>query len=363
MSLKQVYQWRKEITSQLPSLSAWQGMNVALFSIGIIEAESSQQRAIARKLWPYGKRESLERRQQRYLANEGVQLDDLIPEWTAWVMRALERHEELVLLVDETKLSDHLGAMVLGLAYEGRCLPLAWRCYEVDDYPAEGQVGVIMQLVEAVAQGLPAGCRPLLLADRGIGTSPALLRALDEVGWRYLMRVTKQSKLVAPSGAEYTIYDMVDEGEVWTASGRMFKQRGQVPAHARVLWADGYEGPWALVTNDPALSGYEYAVRNWQEQSFRDLKSHGWQWDTSHVWLPAHADRLLLLLTLAYAWVLALGTLCFLTGQQARPKKTARGLYVRRFSVFSEGMNYLAHLRATHHPVCPKLFFASGKPL
>jgi len=363
MSLKQVYRWSQEIANQLPSLSVWQQKNVALFSVGMIEAESCQQRAIARKLHWFGKRESLERRQQRYVANEGIELKKLFTDWTRWVMRAQERQTDIVLLVDETKLQDHLGAMVLGLAYEGRCIPLAWRCYQVEEYPAEGQVGVIMQLVEAVAAGLPVDCQPLLLADRGIGTSPALLRALDEMEWHYLVRVTKQSKLVSTSGEEYTIYDMVDEGEVWQAEGRVFKQRGRVPAAARALWLEGYEEPWALVTNAPTVSGYEYLTRNWQEQSFRDLKSHGWQWDTSHVWMPAHAARLLFLLSVAYAWVLSLGTLGMIQGHRARPKKNARGRYIRRFSVFNEGLNFLAHLRNRGQPVCPKLFFASGKPL
>ncbi len=50
-------------------------------------------------------------------------------------------------------------------------------------------------------------------------------------------------------------------------------------------------------------------MRYWQESSFRDLKSDGWQWQASRIWTPAHANRLLLVLALAYAWVLTLGTL------------------------------------------------------
>ena len=94
------------------------------------------------------------------------------------------------------------------------------------------------------------------------------------------------------------------------------------------------------MTNDPALTGFEYAQRNWQEQGFRDLKSGGWQWDKSHVWQPDHARRLLLLLVIAYGWLVALGSFVFATNQQARPKTLADGHQERRYSVFREGLFY-----------------------
>ena len=55
-----------------------------------------------------------------------------------------------------------------------------------------------------------------------------------------------------------------------------------------------------VVTNDERLTGYEYARRNWQEQSFRDLKSGGWHWGDSRVRSPQHVANLLVLLALAY---------------------------------------------------------------
>ncbi len=41
-----------------------------------------------------------------------------------------------------------------------------------------------------------------------------------------------------------------------------------------------------------------------QEQGVRDLKSGGWQLQRSHVWHPDHAERLLLVLALAYTRIL-----------------------------------------------------------
>jgi len=100
----------------------------------------------------------------------------------------------------------------------------------------------------------------------------------------------------------------VQPGEVWQQSGQIFKRRGRIPAPARALWGVGYNEPWALVTNDARLTGHEYARRNWQEQCFRDLKSGGWHWGDSRLRSPQHVANRLVLLVIAYTWVVALGS-------------------------------------------------------
>ena len=333
-----------------------------MFSQGVVQAESCQQRKVAGKLYRVGRRETIVRRLQRFISNRHIDLGRCFAEWTRWVVSSLAL-KEVVLLVDETKLSDRMGAMVVGLAYEKRCIPLAWRCYKLDEYPVEGQVKVIAALLEHVAAGLPEGIVPLVEADRGIGTSPALIRAVVNLNWRYLFRITRQSKIVMNDGTEHTIYDMVQPGEIWTAEGKVFKKRGKIPARALALWEKGQDGPWALVTNDPELTGHEYAIRNWQEQSFRDLKSQGWQWERSLIRIPEHADRLLLVLSVAYAWVLALGSY-FIHSNHATPlQKRKDGTWRRRLSVFQEGLHHFAQLRRSQKHVCLKLFFAPDKRL
>jgi len=251
---------------------------------------------------------------------------------------------------------------MVGVAYEKRCIPLVWHCYEVTEYPRCGQVGLISNLLMHVKKALPDTVDALVLADRGIGTSPRLCRFIDEIlRWRYLFRVTCQTKIVTDEG-DYTIAQQVEPGHIWHAQGKIFKSRGKIPAYACAIWSIGYDEPWALVTNDPAISGFKYAWRNWQEQRFRDIKSGGWHWDKSHVWMPQHARRLLLLLVLAYAWVVALGSTVFATGQQARPKTFADGHQERRYSVFREGLFYWDAMLDRRQTICVTLFFHSLDP-
>jgi hypothetical protein len=336
-----LYQWSEEIATRLPTLNTWQVENVALFSLGVMKATSSQQQPIARQIACGERVDSAARRLRRFIANQKFPLEEFFTEWSFWVVEALPG-ETVYLLVDETKLEDRLGVMVVGVAWEGRCIPLAWRCYIANsaaDYPAEGQVKMIEQLLQLVQRGIDPERKVVVLADRGIGTSPALCRAVDALGWHYLFRVTCQSKICTESG-DFTIAQMVSEGEIWAASGKVFKRRGRVPAHARAIWSDGYEGPWALVTNDETLTGFEYACRNWQEQGFRDLKSHGWQWEASGTRLPGHMARLMVLLVLAYAWALALGGLAVQQGRARPLQRHPDGQLRRHWSLFKEGLQF-----------------------
>jgi hypothetical protein len=251
------------------------------------------------------------------------------------------KQQPLVMVVDETKLKDQLAVMVIGLVYHGRCIPLAWAVYRANDaagYPAEGQVELILRLARWVQAGLAPGTPVRLLADRGIGTSPRLMRGLMDLGWTFLFRVTKQSKIILADGTERTFYNQVlARGESYEATGLVFKKRGRVPAHVRVLWGSAARERWSLVTNDPALTGWEYAERMWIEEAFRDLKSQGWQVEAASLTDPDRMARLWIVLVVAYAWMLFIGHAVVTAGLPLLSKRLPDGSRVRRWSLFREG--------------------------
>ena len=341
MSYPVLYQWTQTIGKQLPCLNSWQVANVGLFSIGVMRAESCQQEQVARQIATGEKIESCARRWRRFLDNDNFPLAAFFGEWTAWIVSRMARGK-VYLLVDETKLQDRLAVMVVGLAWAGRCIPLAWRCYIAnngEEYPDEGQVGILRTLLQAVQKGIPCDREVVVLADRGIGTSPELCRVVMGLNWYYLFRVTSMTK-VCIGEADFTIAKMVQAGEQWTATGLVFKQRGRLPATAHAIWSKGYDQAWALVTNDPSLTGFEYAHRNWQEQSFRDLKSGGWHWADSCISHPDHMERLLVLLVLAYAWAIALGSVAVAQGRAQSLQRHQDGRLSRHWSLFKEGVQF-----------------------
>lgn len=337
MSVRKLYQWVRKISKQ------WQGVtrhfreNLWVFSRAVVRAQSSQIRKLAGAAG--GHADSQRRRLQRFLARPQP-MPLFFQAWTDSVVRAL-KPRTVVLIVDGTKLKAALGVMTVGVVFEGRCIPLAWRVYRANsraDYPKEGQSRMIIRLLKQVRGGLPKGTAVRVLADRGIGTSPLLMRGIMAMGWTFLFRVTKQSKIVLPDGQAVTFYDQVDApGDRYDASGLVFKQRGRIPGHVRVVWGEHAQDRWALVTNDETLDGWEYAQRMWIEEAFRDLKSHGWQVENADLTDPQRMTHLWIFLVVAYGWMLLLGAAVEALGRTATRKRRADGTSVRRWSLFREG--------------------------
>jgi hypothetical protein len=351
MSQEQLYGWMVRIVEKFEGLGYWQVVSLGLLSMGVVVAESCQLTRIAERLGAWGKADSLERRFQRFLANPRLDMQVCSARWVAWVWSAFSSVEH-VFLVDETKLSDHIGCMMVGLAYEGRCIPLVWRCYVANSqtaYPAEGQVGMIVDMLKALRRYLPDEATLLIQADRGIGNSSELMRRVQQAGWWFMFRVKQRTVYrAARSEVKRSLGSLVKPGESWSGRGWVFKQDFQFRAYVLVVWRLDQKQPWCLVTNDPTLRAHDYALRMWQEEGFRDLKSAGWRWQTSHVWLPAHADRLLLVLALAYAWVLSQETL--LRHQPARLRLIQRGT-AQRFSVFRRALRYIRQALVADFPL------------
>ncbi len=315
MSQEELYQWMSEIIGHFPSLGKWQGLNIALYSVGIILAERTSVNHVAKWLWAFGKRSSVEKRLKRFLSNESLAWERLQVEWVKWVSQFFSQ-EALVILVDETKLGKYLSVMMVGLAYRQRCIPLVWRCYHPKAYPTQGQVSMILDLLKVIKQALPSDACPQVQADRGIGTSPRLLRGIAGLKWRYLVRVQNSVRLRTFRNKTHVLRDLVKRGETWSGQGFVFKKNGTLRAFVHVYWDWQEDDLWCLLTNDQHLSHRAYAIRNWQEQGFRDLKSGGFNWQRSQVRQPSHAQRLLL--------VLALVTLPVRNGQTVKPETDVR---------------------------------------
>ena len=298
---------------------------------------------LAHALRPRGSYESQYRRVQRFLANERVDVAHLQGQWAQQVIQHL-CPLSLTLLVDETALSRHLKAMVLGIWTDDGCIPLAWRSYQPEAYPACGQVGLIVELLDRIRAALPIPCPTVMLADRGIGTSPDLIRAIDQRGIDILFRVQSTTRFRDAQGREMPLAQLGIPGHAWQSVGDVFKKAGWLTLSACVAWDDAYDTPWCLVSTQ-AIDPQHYHRRFNQEVGFRDLKSDGFQWHRSHVWLPEHADRLLLILAIAYSLVLAVG--------QALPP-VSRGRDARK-STFRRGLDAIsAHFRPTIASFLPK---------
>ncbi|GAB5494764.1 MAG: hypothetical protein Phog2KO_49790 [Phototrophicaceae bacterium] len=282
-----------------------------MISFGIMLSQSSQASKISESLGFVGRLGTVEKRLKRWLANTRIDVETCCQHFIVWLWTCCDM-ERAILLVDETKLGNRMGCMVVALAFDKRAIPIMWRCYRANrkaDYPAEGQVQMIVTMLEKVMTCLPQDSRPLIQADRGIGCSSNLMKACKKRRWTYLFRLQKTCLFTSRRGKTMKLSQLAHRNEVWVGYGRLFsKPERYLNSYVFVAWSDGQQEPWVLATNDPTVESHTYAIRMWQELSFKDLKSAGWQWQDSYLTDPERVSRLLLALTLAYAWTMTQGT-------------------------------------------------------
>ncbi len=109
-------------------------MGLALYSYGVVLARQCAPSRVAEKLPLAGKADRVQRRLERSLDNERIDWQACCQAWAKWVLSHYGS-QRLILLVDETKLANRLGVMVVGLAYRGCCIPLAFWCYAPQAWP------------------------------------------------------------------------------------------------------------------------------------------------------------------------------------------------------------------------------------
>jgi hypothetical protein len=335
-----LYQWEIVIRKQFPMLGRWQVWTLAFFSYGVVLGQSCELNRVAQVLLGRAEASSLERRLQRWLANDRLQLTSLLELWMKWVLR-LWGSAPLLVLVDETKLGDHVAVMMVGAAYHAGAIPLVWRAYVTSDYPLEGQVALMQGLLNQVRALLPTSQPLLVLADRGLGTSPEWQQRLSENGWDYLLRVQRSTLARLTNHPAQPLRRLVSYGQQWSGHVQVFKKAGWQWKWVYLVWEVGYSQPWCLFSNQPNLSPQLYALRFHHEASFRDLKSDGFHWQRSRVWQPAHTERLLLVLACATLWVLTQGTLVLFLYPLTRRRQ--------RLSLFRLGLDTL--LERFHRPL------------
>lgn len=360
MNLETVYRLREELGEHFPSLSKWQVIGLTLACLGLLVQEQCGLGKIAEGLPHVGKTNTVKQRLKRWMKQEQLDLGAVCGEWIGWVWSSWGMARP-VLLVDETKLGDRFGVMMVSLAYAGRAIPLVWRCYRANnaqEYPQQGQVLLIYGLLAQVLSALPEGVRPLVQMDRGLAHSAAMLRALQSLEVDFLVRVKQTARFTSRRGHSALLSQLVKRGEHCRLHGTLFGRDHAIRGSVCLIWEMGQPEAWCLFTNVPHLSGTRYALRWWQEESFKDLKSGGWQWQDTRLRCPRRMERLLLVMAIAYGWMVSCGS----TLQHLPPERQAAIIdrdELQRLSLFRLGLRWFRfQLHTAQHTLRATLWFA-----
>jgi hypothetical protein len=340
----------------MSGLGVWQQRTLALFSLGVASAKHCGLARVAAVVPGLAAVPSTTRRFERLLANGRV---DVRAARSAVAATVLEqgRGQTLWLALDEThqgrmETGARLGMLALRLVYRERAIPLAWVCYRPGEAPAPFST-LIDDLIAEVATLVPPGTRVVLMTDRGLSW-PSLVDRCRRVGWSFLLRVQRQTRMQTPDGRTQAIGDLAPHpGTRWQGHGCVFKDAGWRDVQVVAVWRRDTDQPWLLVTDlSPTWDRTtQYRHRMEEEASFRDDKSSGFDWDHSRVRDPVHMDRLLLVLQLAACFVLAQGTFVLQHGLRPCLERHDR----RTLSLFSLGLRWLDRARSHFVALCPHL--------
>lgn len=297
------YNWFKSVQTTFQHLHKPTQQYLALLTVGLLRTQSFALTKLALSLSEYGQPATVHKRLKRAVQHPAFTPVTNFSALTRLVLQQV-RPKRVVLVIDETSLRDHVRVLMIGLAYHKRCLPLAWMC-SAGKWQAS-QVERIETLLTALAAGLPADDIPLVLADRGIGTSPALMRLIQRFGWYFLLRVSDCSKFYTQQ--QWTsLAQLARPHRTRRFSGCLFKKRGRIPDLTLwLVWKTPFPKPQCLASNTPTLRPKLYQQRFWIEATFKDWKSRGFHWEDSRLWSAARTNAVLLALALAYLFAAGL---------------------------------------------------------
>lgn len=342
--------WHRQLSCLLPVLHGHQLKTLAAASFALARAQHCSLARLAlylpsaqpsRLITPQSGR----RRAERLLANVRLPVETCMEALALHTLRAVVRRPgvHLRLLLDETPNGADLRALKLSLADAGRALPLLWICYRTGHAPAP--MPLLLEQLLGRLERLLAQLPPVtltLLADRGLSCGlswPQLLDACRRRNWHVLLRLQHHTRVRLPSGQICRADALAPApGRRFQGEVEVFKKAGWRRVHLFARWPRAASEPWLLLSSWPARAGMDrwYRRRQWQEQSFRDEKSAGLQWQRSRVRLPAHAAVLLLLLHLAQLWMMSLGH--YLRARRLNRHFERRGR--RELSLFQLGLRY-----------------------
>jgi len=307
---------------------------------GIIGSRSTNLPDIAGKSSFRAQPESVIKRLSRWIKDDAVELETYFMPFALALINALAPNG-LVLVIDGSVVGRGCVALVIGLVYKQRALPIAWMVVKgkKGHFPETAHIG----LIEQVKSLIPEGCQVTLLGD-GEFDGIDLQALVSKWQWSYVLRTAKNITLTWQEEEFHfkDLLDVIEEGDMENIPGVYFTEKRYGPLNAICWWGMGHKEPIFLISNiESAMDACcMYRKRFVIETFFSDEKSRGFFLDKSHLSDPKRLTRLMIAACLAYHWVIFMGITAIKTGCLRIIHRTTRC----DLSLFQIGLRFLDYI-------------------
>jgi hypothetical protein len=312
-------EWKALIADHMGHLSGPQINVLALWSYGIVLAQACGLSRVAATLASQlGEKEgNLRQRLREWCWDKHDKQGKQRVDWEVsqsfaallkWILTHWASDErQLVLAIDATSLKEVFVVLSISVVYRGCAIPVAWAVLR------EGQKGSWkgpwLALFQHLHGVIPADWQVLVMADRGL-YARWLYDAIRGCGWHPFLRINLRNRYRPHGTAAFLPMSQLlpSPGTAWAGRVTCFAHHS-VEGTLLASWGAQYKEPWLILTDLPPelASAAWYGMRSWIEDSFKDFKRDGWQWQKTRMTDPDRAARFWLALAVATFWVVSVG--------------------------------------------------------
>jgi hypothetical protein len=369
MSTSRLYDsTRAALRQHLPTVIDSQLDSLGLAIVGAVVSLSSQVAKIARAMPIDTTARAKEQRLRRLLDNERLTQTN---HYHPIVQQALHglAHQRVQLLIDRVLIGDIHNVLLVSVGFRRRSIPLVWVAL---DHRGSSNLDDQQALIQAAVALLPSDVRISVHGD-------SEFRSQELFGW---LRTRGYDAMLGLDGRlwVYATPDPTEEGQPLAACVRalppqvergrkrkqgtspitylanvyVVKQVRNGPVTIMAWWErddDGKVVLHAVMSNLPATPHTKALGkrRMWIETVFRDWQSGGFHLDQTGIDQRERLARLLIVLAIAYLWLISIGRWVVKRGYRVRiDDGTSRGWH---FSLFQLGVGWMERLHSCTLPL------------
>ncbi len=318
-------QWHHTVSSHLPHLSKPQATALALWSFGMVLAQSCGLTSVTALIAPLVQRSEDAVRQQlrewcydaqdkRGRNRQALDVTTCFAPLLRWVLHWWSPTERrLALAMDASTLGHRFTVLSISVLYRGCAIPVAWIVVAATGYPlgAGAWKPHWIALFTQLHGSVPSDWMVIVLADRGL-YARWLYRHIQSLGWHPFLRINQGGQYRPDGCARFRplVQAVPTIGQAWSGRITCFatKER-QLACTLLARWEAGYSDPWLILTDlPPEVADIAwYGLRPAIECGYKDTKRGGWHWEQTKMTDPARATRLWLAIAVATLWVVSVG--------------------------------------------------------